>query len=266
MCGIYLSISHKAHVSPSESELEFLKKRGPDSCCIFREVIHEQSRSCIQYLTFGSTVLSLRGQSVVEQPLQDPSSKSILCWNGEAWAYDGNDVKGNDAQFVFSLLLEAAKDISTNADTGLADLDTTLSRTLSVLSKISGPFAFVFYDARSYRILLGRDVLGRRTLVTGTANDGTILISSICGDTTSSDWTEVEANGIYIFDLSHAGLEETTNDASQRHELSAYRPKLIPWTRRRLDASLPLTLVLFSLAVCMMALTRKLAISILGLQ
>ncbi|KAL8795255.1 MAG: hypothetical protein Q9195_002266 [Heterodermia aff. obscurata] len=201
MCGIYCSISDGQHVLPSKTEIDLLELRGPDLCNTIRRTVNRPSSTGRHYLTFCASVLSLRGSHVVQQPLEDSVSESLLCWNGEAWRYDGKEVQGNDAQLIFHHLLEAAKGASAGPDLATSDRRESLGRVLSVVSMISGPFAFVFYDSRSRRILFGRDILGRRALLTTTAIDGSVIISSVSGDSTSDDWKEVEADGIYIIDI-----------------------------------------------------------------
>ena len=247
MCGIYCSISNGQHVSPSKTELDLLKHRGPDSCNTIRRAVHGSSRTGVHYLTFCASVLLLRGSQVVQQPLEDSVSGSLLCWNGEAWRYNGEEVQGNDAQVIFNLLLEAARRTSTGDDVASSDLQESLGRVLSVVSMISGPFAFVFYDGRSKRILFGRDILGRRALLTTTAVDGSMIISSVSGDSVSDDWKEVEADGIYIIDIDcRPDSNDVANTFSHDDILLAQTPKRFPWLPRDCDASLSRTLVLFS--------------------
>lgn len=260
MCGIFFSISHHRHVLPSEAELELLKKRGPDSCKTIQRVVHGKSRIAPHYLTFCSTVLSLRGTHLVQQPLQDPSSESLFCWNGEAWSYEGKAIEGNDAQVVFNLLLEAAE-----GTFPCADGEVPLSRALCVFSKISGPFAFLFYDARSQRIFFGRDVLGRRALLTTITDDGSILISSVGGDSTPNAWEEVEADGIHVIEIDidcRKNITDITDDFSQNDELLAYEPKQMPWSPGNCDSFASRTLVLSSCVDLLTVLTCKVEISI----
>ena len=248
MCGIYCSLSQSQHILPSATELELLQKRGPDACNTVRRVVPAQDGVTYRYLTFCSTVLSLRGNHVVPQPCEDPFSTSLLCWNGEAWRYDGKDVLGNDAQFIFDLLLESATGTSSGVDPATLASDASMNRVLSVFSKISGPFAFVFYDGRSQRIFYGRDVLGRRTLLTTTASDGSIIISSVCGDSTNTTWGEVEADGIYIFDIvDQKSLSRDVSEVlSQDHEILAAKSERVTWSPRKGDRSQPRQLVLIS--------------------
>ena len=244
MCGIYCSLNQHQHTLPSEATLRRLKRRGPDSYLTIRRVIRGHSGVALCYLTLCSSVLSLRGDHITRQPLQDPFSESLLCWNGEAWKFKGNEVEGNDAQLVFKLLLEAAKGTSSAACAARVDPETSLFRIGAVLSRISGPFAFVFYDSRTQRIFFGRDILGRRALLTTVAGDGSILISSVCDQFHSANWEEVEADGLRVLDLDRmTNLKHFDDDRSQGQRPVVYKPMYIPWSPRESNGSFSENLV-----------------------
>ena len=159
MCGIFLHLSRTENVSPDSATCARLKARGPD--CL--QTIHRTITSCgpspaLQheprvYLTFSASVLALRGDAVQRQPLVDPESGSILCWNGEAWKFDGRRIDENDTHFVFRELLIAASTTDSS------------HQIIEVLTRVTGPFAFTFYDANASTIYYGRDRLGRRSLI-----------------------------------------------------------------------------------------------------
>ena len=154
MCGIYFSLSRSRAQLPENETISTLKSRGPDAFRTLRIHVACPDRSGNNYeSTFCSSVLALRGNHVEEQPLVDGESGSILCWNGEAWKKDGQEVTGNDSAAVFSALLRATASNSSP------------SRVAEVLTSITGPFAFVFYDASSSTLYYGRDRLGRRSLI-----------------------------------------------------------------------------------------------------
>src|ERR1700710_1779447 len=102
MCGIFCCISRHGHQQASEETRKLLLQRGPDSLEMHQVVTGDF------YLTFLSSVLSMRSSAVVPQPLLDEDSGSVLCWNGEAWKFDDEPVIGNDSRRVFELLLAAA--------------------------------------------------------------------------------------------------------------------------------------------------------------
>ncbi|KAI4164635.1 MAG: hypothetical protein LQ342_001609 [Letrouitia transgressa] len=220
MCGIYASLG-VGQTSISSSTLRLLRGRGPDRTKSLSFEVGPKVLSCT------STVLSLRGKDVVGQPIQD-SSGSFLCWNGEAWNLGNTVVCGNDAVTVFSSLLE-----STNRGSERVEdpdfITEPQQKTLNVLTSIRGPYAFVFYDANNQNLYYGRDVLGRRSLLHKEDPDGTFYISSICDDSVPDGWTEVEANGIYVLNLSSSDRTLDGNPRASRCSASCFH---IPWPYR----------------------------------
>lgn len=211
MCGIFFSCRQEEHQPPSTAILHGLQRRGPDGADSVTPTVTLGStvprKSCskvqkqIYFLTFFSTVLSLRGGSIVKQPLRDPESGSILAWNGEAWSIRNRSVRGNDAEYVFNIFLTATTRQSDNADHSLPPKNHGLQGVIDMLSSITGPYAFVFYDAQHHRVFYGRDALGRRSLLIRRYSARSIMLSSICDPTDSQEWMEVEADGIYVLDL-----------------------------------------------------------------
>lgn len=167
----------------SQNTRDLLQHRGPD---VLQERYIERDGL---YLTFISSVLSLRGETVVSQPLIDDQTGSLLCWNGEAWLVGNQKVTGNDSKAVFDLLLSA----------GSVEIDQALE-ILDAFSHIQGPYACVFYDSRQSQIYFGRDGLGRRSLVTTTAENGDLIISSV-STPDYKNWVEVEAHGMHVIHL-----------------------------------------------------------------
>lgn len=212
MCGIFCSVSKVGvYCTPNEELRQRLIQRGPDQYGVVEEEIIVDAKNVNadvkqQFnLAFCSSVLSLRGDHVTRQPLcSDLASKSILCWNGEAWKIKNQaliDKTRNDGQTVFALLLAAAQGHHASraeADASHDGPDIRGSLVLERLSTIAGPFAFVFWDALNARLYFGRDCLGRRSLLVK-ATEELLLISSV-GDG-SLGWHEVEADGIYCVDL-----------------------------------------------------------------
>ncbi len=143
----------------------------------------------------------MRGSSTVKQPLKDSESGSLLCWNGEAWKIEKQSIQGNDVEYVLKVFSNATKRQNDNADNTLASRNHSLQCVVDMLSSIIGPYAFIFHDAQHHRIFYGRDPLGRRSLLIKRFSNGNIVLSSICDPTESADWMEVEANGIYVIDL-----------------------------------------------------------------
>ncbi|KAK6502796.1 hypothetical protein TWF481_007842 [Arthrobotrys musiformis] len=202
MCGILFELSHADSFTTSSVSDDLVKdvaRRGPDSLESVELVVGSLQ------LKFTSSVLSLRGTAVVPQPLfskpggsaaenQDGDPEYVLCWNGEAWRFDGQEFgpDENDTQLIF------------------AQLSSCNGKVQDVLQRIEGPFAFVFYDGPSKRVWFGRDWLGRRSLLRrkSVGGDGNVAICSIADPRTISQWEEIEADGFYYIDLqTYTGLQ-----------------------------------------------------------
>ena len=203
MCGIFFSLGWHDNIAPCATILDQLKRRGPDSLEYIQRRMnipatgdasdHDKHTT---FVTCISTVLSLRGDKLVKQPLEDDLSDSLLCWNGEAWMINDESLQGNDAEQIFRMLLAA-----TSQCTAEGDHERLLQPMCNAISSISGPYAFVFYDARNRRVFYGRDALGRRSLlIKRDIHDG-FQISSVSDGSLSEAWMEVEADGIYTINL-----------------------------------------------------------------
>ncbi|KAF1826538.1 N-terminal nucleophile aminohydrolase [Dissoconium aciculare CBS 342.82] len=160
MCGIFCSVSRHEFTAPSPNLRTLLESRGPDASNVIEKVSQPTSASLSPvWLTFHSTVLSLRTEIVVDQPYSAGASGSVLCWNGEAWAFRHVPIKDSDTSAIYTHL-DQALDISQETDAcGMLEM------VALTMAQIAGPFAFVYYDDRSDRIFMGRDFLGRRSLV-----------------------------------------------------------------------------------------------------
>ena len=189
-----------------EQVLKLLQRRGPDSTGCIQQTYRERHEEpptgsecdTTAYLNFNSTVLSLRGSKTVSQPLQNDDQSHVLCWNGEAWTIAGHPTEGNDTKAIFDVLSSAA---AQSRSMGLKSHD-TVHNIAKHLSSISGPYSFVFYDRHSGKVYLGRDFLGRRSLLWKSNEAGDLLISSVTSGPLVGAWTEIEADGIYCIDLS----------------------------------------------------------------
>ncbi|KAJ5942351.1 hypothetical protein N7516_002519 [Penicillium verrucosum] len=198
MCGIFFSLSSSEPTPSTQETCTSLQKRGPDSYKTHtaQKDIHAQdgvSPPLSYYLTFTSTVLALRGDHVYTQPLVDPRTQSVLCWNGEAWKIAGERVQGNDTERVFNLFLQAVG----------SDQKDSVERMAEAIASLSGPFAFVFYDAVNSRLFYSRDCLGRRSLLEGFDENGNLKICSICDSASMDCFKEVGTKGVCTIDLAH---------------------------------------------------------------
>ena len=168
----------------------------------------DRDQSSITYLNFVSTVLSLRGDKVTAQPLVDNSSGSVLCWNGEAWKINDKPVAGNDTLAVFHSIIKASQSPAESTSQSKAD-KLSLIALVNALSAISGPFSFLYYDAANRRVVYGRDMLGRRSLLVKRGSGDEWTIASIYDGCSSGNWEEVEADGIYSLDLTTRNKSQT---------------------------------------------------------
>ncbi|KAK7726529.1 hypothetical protein SLS53_007959, partial [Cytospora paraplurivora] len=188
MCGIHVSVSSSKPADISPELKRCLCGRGPDHIATHETRLGDDDAGAT-HLAFTSTVLALRGDHVAQQPLVDPESGSVLCWNGEAWKIGNHDVSGNDGEMLASFLREALQSAPAERQGAI----------LSVFRLITGPFAFVFFDKASRKVYFGRDRLGRRSLLI--RDDSKQLVLSSVAGSAHPLWKEVEADGIYVLDL-----------------------------------------------------------------
>lgn len=205
MCGIFCSLSKSHHILPDKDIVERLQARGPDSVgkvSTIHQADSTQERDTPNdnvYLTFCSTVLSLRGSQTIIQPYQGNDKKFTLCWNGEAWSVDGERPSGNDTEAVYKLLAGALQSPS-NYETPETTVESG-GKVANALSRSTGPYAFVLFDHSQGRIFLARDFLGRRSLLKRITESGDLIISSVSDGNAADGWTEIEPDGIYCLNL-----------------------------------------------------------------
>ena len=233
---------------PDDNLTELLRRRGPDSLHVIQRTATSAPPSLdvdtqTNHLAFVSSVLSLRGCNIVTQPLVDESSNSLLCWNGEAWRLNNQGIYENDAHAVFEILLQASPRLSNDSNI-LPLYEESLRNVVSAISCISGPYAFVFYDAKYRRVFFGRDSLGRRSLLIRKQANRGITIASVCDGSISGDWAEVEADGIYMLDLdTNARLVNGAVHQIDISEQDPFKVENIPWVSVSIKTMLRITLV-----------------------
>lgn len=221
MCGIYCAISRHRFTPLPDSLKSLLQSRGPDCFQHHTRKVQDSNeqdstdspKACISIV---STVLALRGNSVISQPLFHESVGSFICWNGEAWKLNGRELSGNDSQTVFAHLLAAANG---------SDMSAAHVKIIDALRQINGPYAFVFYDSRHMKLYFGRDCLGRRSLLKSSNAQGDLLLSSVSDLSLSDQWVEVEADGINFIDFGQNA--ESSSEHFLLHHI-AYDAESIP--------------------------------------
>ncbi|CAG9313789.1 unnamed protein product [Blepharisma stoltei] len=181
MCGIFLILSrlisnlppHKLHKAITLETENELARRGPD----FQGKLEKDDIKLL------SSVLHLRGKSLVEQP----QSKDHIwfAWNGE----------------VFGANIYGSTDYDLNANDTIQILDKLLTNNpLQVFSQIEGPFAFIVIDWIEEAIWFGRDFLGRRSLMIYQENNVLQIGSIGLGE-------EVPTGGIFKISLRESRCE-----------------------------------------------------------
>jgi asparagine synthetase B (glutamine-hydrolysing) len=241
MCGIFFSLSGSNAVLPTKETLAALESRGPDCTQIHHVHLQPEPSATLTnenrrltgwtsaHLTFVSTVLALRGNCIQAQPLVDVDSKSVLCWNGEAWKINGQRLKGNDTQIIFKEFLKACQPSSASPGSlDDDDKDQSLRRLCRLISSISGPFSFIFYDANHARIFFSRDCLGRRSLLQAFDSNGDYY--ALCSISngfplTTSSFEEVEITGLHMIDLASIWSQRP----DQSHSETAVTIKTVDW-------------------------------------
>ena len=218
MCGIFLCVSTNPNIaSEILSEIEIIiRNRGPDSQ--YQEdveslTLDNQSKNSPKlYLKFFGCVLWLRGKCPQKQPLIDKKG-GLLLWNGDI--FGGVDVNEEcDTSLVSENLSNPSTDIP------------------EFISRIQGPYAFIYYQSVINKLWFGRDYFGRHSLLIHKAEDLLILTSVIGGNLINNyNFIEVPADGVYQLDLETFGdlsinlypfLREKSRDSNQSDKSKIY--------------------------------------------
>lgn len=132
----------------------------------------------------AASVLSIRGGVPVAQPLV--TAEHVLLWNGEIFSGLSIPAHANDTAFLFDALAGC----------------TTDAELLSLMSRIRGPFAFVYFQRARRRLWFGRDCLGRRSLLWRVPSDASHFV--LCSTDVAVKehyFTDVAPSGLYCLDL-----------------------------------------------------------------
>ena len=234
MCGIFFSCGLDSPSPPSEAVLEQLRRRGPDHLDTVSQCVDLGARINNKkyfHLTATSSVLSLRRDKLVPQPMRNISNSlsSFFLWNGEAWKFDGMPIETHDGELIYSQLCMAITACPRDTQSTFFSPDSAIQAVLTILAKISGPYAFVFYDSVNRRVFYARDALGRRSLLIRWPSPRSVEISSVRSEPAAEGWEEVEAEGVFYLDLGRIGASFSAPTAfeSKKHPL---KPILIPWS------------------------------------
>ncbi|KAF7306696.1 Asparagine synthetase domain-containing protein 1 [Mycena indigotica] len=197
MCGIFFTIQQEQSQSSSFLELcQALERvngaRGPDA-----QRTRRISLSDDLILNFFGSELLLRGTTDVVQPHE--ANGNIFCWNGEV--FEGVLDIGQDENDGVKLFEKLS---SLDSGRELCDL----------FGNIEGPYAFVYYSAKTRRLFFGRDPLGRRSLLIHKPtpeNPYLLLASTSIGRDTRYDFQELPTEHICCLELGLLGDRDLVN-------------------------------------------------------
>lgn len=130
---------------------------------------------------FFSSILWMQGESIVQQPVEN--DESIFVYNGNLYGGipEEERVKCGDTLTLLQLL-EKSNDISV------------------VLSKIQGPYSFIYLNKVKKILYFGRDHYGRISLLVGKNNDFLIL-TSVAKKGLDINFVELPSVGTFCWDL-----------------------------------------------------------------
>uniref|UniRef100_K3WQZ2 Asparagine synthetase domain-containing protein n=1 Tax=Globisporangium ultimum (strain ATCC 200006 / CBS 805.95 / DAOM BR144) TaxID=431595 RepID=K3WQZ2_GLOUD len=182
---------------------------------------------------------------------------NVLCWNGEVFGgvVDAIDVHESDTKYLSEELHRVSLAMIDEDDAN----ERSRRRILDVVHRIHGPFAFVWFHRATQRLYFGHDRFGRRSLLyhcadaagkprnvltelANASSKGEDVATPISQDTlarlcfssvaiTSTDeggnairFEEVPSNGVFVLDLSGAGVrgEDAGKQVSYHLEFYPY--------------------------------------------
>lgn len=145
MCGILLHATTRAarHAKPQlhawwKDGLKVIADRGPDACS---GAVHIDAANGTLDIDLCASVLALRGEAIVPQPIYSSDRKLLLLWNGEAFVTKlaGFDLDAHDGEQLIS-------EIERKIDRTTRDSDALGEAFTQTLSAIEGPYAAVLLD------------------------------------------------------------------------------------------------------------------------
>jgi asparagine synthetase B (glutamine-hydrolysing) len=177
-----------------------------------------------------SSVLSLRGieHEITEQPIYDKITRNFLQYNGEIYGFSkkfnkffsSDDLyKRNDGEILSEILNQFSieyssitnkveKGIHINLTSDLSNNELYSNMLFDIISKIESDHAFIFHDTLNKKIVLNRDLFGKRSLIIVYFKlENIFLITSALTKEIKDLYSEnveiieVPANSIVIFDM-----------------------------------------------------------------
>ncbi|XP_032218763.1 asparagine synthetase domain-containing protein 1 isoform X1 [Nematostella vectensis] len=198
MCGIFCCLcedNDECKISAEkikQSVTPLLKRRGPDCFGSASRNVFSRNPQKAYHLTLAGSVLHLRG-SLTRQPYETEGG-NVLVWNGEIFGGVEIPNKSNDTSVLSQLL-----DFHGETD--------PVSHVVDVMSRIRGPWSFIYWQASQERLWFGRDFFGRRSLLwhLPSSPGDPLVICSVAQRSHQNDqlaMVELPADGIYCLEIS----------------------------------------------------------------
>ncbi|KAG7202299.1 hypothetical protein KM043_018631 [Ampulex compressa] len=186
MCGIYchLSCNHDntaTNLDKWNMCKELITARGPDELTERFEQLTDK-----WFAHFAASILWTQGDSLVKQPVTDTNG-NILLWNGDIYTGSLVDMhqftdNTNDTSIMYNAL-QVSPDV------------------VSTLSKVHGPYSFIYYQKADNHLYFGRDIIGRHSLLLQLDNENKSLTLMSVTNKQMKNVIEVPAIGIFVMDL-----------------------------------------------------------------
>ncbi|VEN57632.1 unnamed protein product [Callosobruchus maculatus] len=132
-------------------------------------------------MLFAASVLWLQGKTPTEQPLED--KESVFIYNGD----------------IFSGIPEQVRD-KLGDTIPLLGLIKASENVCFALSRVAGPYAFIYLDKSRKKLYFGRDLYGRRSLLIG-KNGNRFVICSAAKRRKGFEFMEVPSIGTFCWNL-----------------------------------------------------------------
>ncbi|KAK2724413.1 hypothetical protein QYM36_001056 [Artemia franciscana] len=182
MCGIGFILSPKnISKNPQKTPLsiDLLERRGPNWS---KTVVVKDENWSMEF--FGS-VLWLQGSKITLQPVQGDNG-DVFLWNGDA--YNIGELSSEEG-------ISDTKWISDNIFENDSDF------LLDLISKVKGPWCFVYYKKSAQKVYFGKDHFGRHSLLWTLDEVSIEKGCTICSCGAERYLTEVPSFGVFELDL-----------------------------------------------------------------
>lgn len=182
------------------SVLNNIQQRGPDSLNTVHHTFAVETQSWT--LSLASSVLSLRGAGITQQPLMSSDGRLHLAWNGQIFDW-------NHTATSSKVRLDAGENdgvILLDRITSLLQGNRSCEEALNAaLAEVEGPYAFALLDRNESKLFYGRDPLGRRSLLLHRSQtESSIAILSVASRElidSAGDLTEVSCSSLWRIDM-----------------------------------------------------------------